>query len=140
MMANPGGWTAGTERAVLQFEPITRTTLALFAGASGDHNPIHIDSDAARAAGLPDVIAHGMLVMAYLGRCLTQAADQRCVEQFSTRFAAMTQVGDAVTCRAVVEDLFDDAGIAKARLALTATNQANEVKLQGFAIVAVPQD
>ena len=48
--------------------PISRTTLALFAGASGDHNPIHIDLDFARAVGMSDVFAHGMLSMAYLGR------------------------------------------------------------------------
>ncbi len=41
--------------------PVDRTTLALFAGASGDHNPIHIDIDFARRAGMPDVFAHGML-------------------------------------------------------------------------------
>ena len=42
--------------------PVTRRDLALFAGASGDHNPLHIDADAARAAGLPDVFAQGMFV------------------------------------------------------------------------------
>ncbi|MGD9549587.1 MAG: MaoC/PaaZ C-terminal domain-containing protein, partial [Burkholderiaceae bacterium] len=51
----------GDEMPVLELPPITRTTLALFAGASGDHNPIHIDIDFARKAGMPDVFAHGML-------------------------------------------------------------------------------
>jgi acyl dehydratase len=46
--------------------PLTRAMLALFAGASGDHNPVHIDIDAARAAGLPDVIGHGMLTITCL--------------------------------------------------------------------------
>ena len=55
------------------FPPITRHTLALYCGASGDHNPIHVDLDFARAAGFPDVFAHGMLVMAYLGQALTDA-------------------------------------------------------------------
>ena len=45
----------------LSLPPVTRATLALYAGASGDHNPIHIDVDFARAAGMPDVFAHGML-------------------------------------------------------------------------------
>ena len=56
-------------------DPISRTTLALFAGASGDHNPIHIDIDFAKSVGLDDVFAHGMLGMAYLGRFLTSIAD-----------------------------------------------------------------
>ena len=50
--------------------------LALFAGASGDHNPIHIDLDVARSAGLDDVFAHGMLSMAYLGLWLTAGVPQ----------------------------------------------------------------
>ena len=45
----------------LTLPPVNRTTLALFCGASGDHNPIHIDIDFARKAGMPDVFAHGML-------------------------------------------------------------------------------
>ena len=65
----------------LTLPPINRTTLALFAGASGDHNQIHIDIDFARQAGMPDVFAHGMLSMAYLGRLLTQWVDQRQLRQ-----------------------------------------------------------
>ncbi|HCU88730.1 MAG TPA: dehydratase, partial [Gammaproteobacteria bacterium] len=44
----------------LTMPPITRQTLAIYCGASGDHNPIHIDFDFARESGLDDVIAHGM--------------------------------------------------------------------------------
>ena len=46
------------------FPPISRHTLALYCGASGDHNPIHVDLDFAKKAGFDDVFAHGMLVMA----------------------------------------------------------------------------
>ena len=60
----------------LVLPPLDRATLALFAGASGDHNPIHIDIDVARRAGLPDVIGHGMLSMAWLGRLVTDWASQ----------------------------------------------------------------
>ena len=56
---------------VLELPPVSRLTLALYCGASGDHNPIHVDSDFARSAGMPDVFAHGMLSMAWLGRLLT---------------------------------------------------------------------
>ncbi|MDB4032643.1 MaoC/PaaZ C-terminal domain-containing protein [Porticoccaceae bacterium] len=48
----------GTQIPPLTLPPISRYTLALFAGASGDHNPIHIDSDFAKASGMPDVFAH----------------------------------------------------------------------------------
>ena len=61
----------GDEIPLLSTSPITRHTLALYCGASGDHNPIHVDIDYAKESGLDDVIAHGMLSMAYLGRLLT---------------------------------------------------------------------
>ncbi len=50
----------------LEVPQIRRRTLALYAGASGDHNPVHIDTDECHAVGIPDVFAHGMLSMAYL--------------------------------------------------------------------------
>ena len=60
--------------------------------------PIHIDSDFARAAGMPDVFAHGMLSMAWLGRLLTNWAPQRDLREFGVRFTAMTRVGEAIVC------------------------------------------
>ena len=60
----------GDHLPVLSTNKISRTTLALYAGASGDFNPIHIDIDFAKSAGLDDVFAHGMLSMAYFQRCL----------------------------------------------------------------------
>ena len=76
---------AGAELPPLTVEPISRATLALFAGASGDHNPIHIDLDVARSAGLDDVFAHGMLSMAYLGRLLTNAFPQQQRQNFTAQ-------------------------------------------------------
>ena len=66
----------------LQLPSVDRTTLALFAGASGDHNPMHIDIDVARRAGMPDVFAHGMLGMAWLGRVVTAWAPQSQLRTF----------------------------------------------------------
>ena len=43
---------------------VTRDDVRRYADASGDHNPIHLDDDAARALGLPGVVAHGMLTSA----------------------------------------------------------------------------
>ena len=76
-----------------EFPPITRHQLALYCGASGDHNPIHVDLDFAKKAGFPDVFTHGMLVMAYLGQALTDAVPPRRLRSFSTRFVAITQLG-----------------------------------------------
>ena len=122
----------GTELPPLQADPITRLTLALYCGASGDHNPIHVDSDFARAAGRDDVFAHGMLGMAYLARLVTGWVPQRAIRALSTRFVAITHVGDRITCSGtVVEKL----GGRRVRLALTAQDQSGIVKLAGEAIV-----
>lgn len=127
----------GQELPPLKLPPITRTTLALFAGASGDHNPIHIDIDFAKAAGMPDVFAHGMLSMAYLGRFLTQWAPQTQLRQFSVRFAAITPVGAKLTCTGKVAELTERDGEALARLEIGVIDDAGEVKLGGEALVAL---
>ncbi|MCU1594980.1 MAG: dehydratase [Frankiales bacterium] len=82
----------------LKIGRITRTTLALFAGGSGDHNEIHLDSDVARGAGMEDVFAQGMLGMAHLSRLLTDHFPQSSLRSFSTRFAAITPVSAEPTC------------------------------------------
>lgn len=65
---NPGDEIFRTEYTV------TRADLAAYAKASGDHNPIHLDDEAARAAGLPGVIAHGMYTMGLAARAVTEWA------------------------------------------------------------------
>jgi acyl dehydratase len=118
--------------------PISRTTLALYAGASGDHNPMHIDIDFARKAGVPDVFAHGMLSMAYLARALTGWVPQAQIRSYNVRFSSITQVGDAVTCTGRIVEKFEQDGETRVKLALTAANQAGAVTLQGEAVVALP--
>jgi len=97
----------GTELPDLAIDPISRTVLALFAGASGDGNPIHIDLDVARSAGLDDVFAHGMLSMAYLGRLLTSWVPQSRIRSFQARFVAITPVLGEPTCHGSVRSLED---------------------------------
>jgi acyl dehydratase len=127
----------GEELPPLKLPPITRTTLALFAGASGDHNPIHIDIDFAKAAGMPDVFAQGMLPMAYLGRFLTQWAPQTRLRRFSVRFAAITPVGARLTCTGKVAEITESGGEAMVRLKIGVADDQGEVKLAGEALVAL---
>ncbi|HEU0199882.1 MAG TPA: MaoC family dehydratase [Burkholderiaceae bacterium] len=122
----------------LTTEPISRLTLALYCGASGDHNPIHVDTDFARKAGMPDVFAHGMLSMAYLGRLLTHWAPQHALRSFNTRFVAITQVGDRITCTGRVVEKLQVDNEQRVRLELATVNQNGETKLTGEAVVALP--
>ena len=61
----------GSTLPPLELPAISRLTLALYCGASGDHNPLHVDIDAARAAGLPTSSLTACCRMAYVGRHLT---------------------------------------------------------------------
>jgi acyl dehydratase len=106
--------TVGTQLPPLQVEPISRKTLALFAGASGDHQPSHLDIDAARAKGRDDVIAHGMLMMAYLGRLLTNWAPQEKLRFFRARFIAITPVKAEPTCTGRIASI--ESGLATIEL------------------------
>lgn len=127
----------GDALPVLRLPPTDRTTLALFAGASGDHNPIHLDIDFARRAGLPDVFAQGMLGMAWLARLLTDWVPQSQLLEFRVRFLAVNHVGDAIACAASVIDKFEQNGRPCVRLEVRALDQEGECKIAGAALVAL---
>ncbi len=122
----------------IDLPPIDRTMLALFAGASGDHNPIHIDIDFARRAGMPDVFAHGMLSMAWLGRLLTGWAPQRAIRSFGVRFLGIAHLGNAIRCTGSVVERLERDGEQLLRVEVQAVNQYGERKVLGEALVALP--
>jgi acyl dehydratase len=117
--------------------PISRTTLALYAGASGDHNPMHIDSDFAKKAGESDVFSHGMLNMAYVSRALLGYVPQSHIRKLGVRFQSIVRVGEAVTCTGKVVELLNVDGEARARLELVAKTGDGRVALAGDAVVAL---
>jgi acyl dehydratase len=110
--------------------PITRTTLALFAGASGDHNPIHIDLDVARSAGLEDVFAHGMLSMAYVARLVTDWVPQERVRGLSARFLSITPVHGQPTCTGTVTAVED--GVVTIDIAVTLADGTKTIEGQAL--------
>lgn len=121
----------------LQLPPVNRTTLALFAGASGDHNPIHIDTDFARHAGMPDVFAQGMLGMAWLARLLTDWAPQSRLCSFNVRFQGITHLGNAICCNGKVVEKLEADGERRVRVEIAATDQYGQTKTAGEALVAL---
>ncbi|MBZ0129195.1 MAG: MaoC family dehydratase N-terminal domain-containing protein [Rhodobacteraceae bacterium] len=127
----------GTDIPGLSKGPITRTQLALFAGASGDHNPIHLDDAEAQAGGLPGVIVHGMLMMATLGQMLTNWCPQQRLRKFSNRFAAMAVPGDTIMCSGRITAKREEGGERLVDLEIKAENQSGAVLLVGAATVAV---
>lgn len=117
--------------------PITRHTLALYCGGSGDHNPIHVDSDFAKKAGMPDVFAHGMLSMAYLGQLLTNWVEQSQLREFGVRFTSITPVNATVTCKGRVVEKLDVEGESCVKLELTAEIDDGTKTLIGDAVIGL---
>ena len=110
----------GDDIPALKVPPVSRHTLALYCGASGDHNPIHVDLDYAKSAGLDDVIAHGMLSAGYLARMLTDWVPQSAIRSINNRFIAMTHIGDSVTCTGKVVEKFEKGNEKLVRLEMQA--------------------
>lgn len=76
--------------------PVTRTDLVRYAGASGDFNPLHHDPDFARAAGLPDVMAHGMYAAGLVARELERWFGPGRLARYGVRFRAPVWPGDVL--------------------------------------------
>jgi len=75
--------------------PVQRVNLVMYAGASGDFNPIHWNERFATSVGLPNVIAHGMFTMAEAARVVTDwAGDPGAVEEYGVRFTRPVVVPD----------------------------------------------
>ena len=118
--------------------PVTRLSLVMYAGASGDFNVIHWNERRARSVGLPNVIAHGMFTMAQAGRYVTDwTGDPGAVEEFGVRFSSMVVVPDddtgaSIEVSARVEEKLDG---NRAVLALTARSAGAKVLTRARAVV-----
>ena len=121
----------------LELPAVNRGMLALFGGASGDHNLIHIDTDFARKAGMPDVFAQGMLGMAWVGRLLTRWVPQSRLRRFDVRFQGITHLGHEIRCSGRVVEKLEVAGERCVRIEVQSTNQFGQTKIVGDALVAL---
>jgi len=109
--------------------------LVRYAGASGDFNTIHNDPDFAKQAGLDGTIAHGMYVMAQIGRLCTSWADQKDIQYFGVTFKAMTKLGEKLTCVGTIKKKAEKEGKKLVTVGVEAKNEAGEVKAGGDLIV-----
>ena len=125
----------GDQLPSLTLGPIGQADLVLYANASGDQNPIHIDQDFAKKSGLPDVIAHGMLIMSYLGRLLTNAVPQSQIKNFSVQFSNMTHLNQKVICTGKVleKDSIDNKEVVT--VSLKVEDLQGEKKIIGQVII-----
>jgi acyl dehydratase len=112
----------GVAVAEAVYAPVGREDLQRYAYASGDLNPLHLDPDFARQAGFDDVIVHGMLAMALLGRLLEEAFPKNPLKLFRSRFRNIIPLGQPIKCTARLEQRAGDSVV----LALTAAIGVSE--------------
>ena len=115
-------------------EDLKRTQIVMYAGASGDYNPVHTDEKFTKElAGYPSVFAHGMLTMGMTGSMLTNYVGDGRLTKFGVRFTSQVWPGDSLNATATVEDVTD--GIVN--LKVETTNQDGVVVLSGYATARV---
>ena len=126
--------SVGTSREAVVVDDLTRTQLVMYAGASGDYNPLHTDEVfATRMAGFPGVFAHGMLTMALSGKALTDWVGDGRLRTFGVRFRGQVWPGDTLTTTVTVRALGEVDGEPVADLDVVTTNQTGDIVLSGTA-------
>lgn len=135
--SEPGSSAAGAPQVGDEAPPLvhtlTRTDLVMYAGASGDFNPMHTDEVAAQAAGLPSVFGHGMFSMGLLGTALTNYVGVGNLKSYKVRFTKQTWPGEELTTKIVVTATGQQDGEQVVELDCSLANADGEVKVTGSA-------
>jgi acyl dehydratase len=121
----------GSIVATLAPPPSNAGDLALYAKASGDTNPLHLDPEFARRAGFDNLVVHGMLGMAHLGRLLTNNFPAASIKSFTARFGAVILAGEQVRYQARLSEK----GGNVYKLSLEAVTAAGVVAIRGAAVI-----
>ncbi len=117
---------------------LTRTDLVMYAGASGDFNPMHTDEVSAKAAGLPSVFGHGMFTAGILGKALTDFVGVGNLRLYKVRFTKQTWPGETLTTNVTVAKKYEEGREHRVDLECAVVNQDGEAKLTGVATAALP--
>jgi len=118
---------------------ITQGNINLYARASGDFNPIHVDADYARQTPLGGTVAHGMLILAYISQMLTGAFGQRWLTsgKLNVRFRAPARPGDVITVSGSIRRIEKGDGHQTIDCEVLCRNQNDEPVITGEAKVKV---
>ena len=130
--------TVGDTHEEVIIEDLKRTQLVMYAGASGDYNPLHTDEVFAKeVAGYPTVFAHGMLTMGMTGKMLTNYVGDGRLTKYGVRFVSQVWPGDSLTAKAEVEAVREENGQHLVDLKVTTVNQDGTAVLTGNATARV---
>ena len=121
-------------------KPISQEKVNLYAEASGDFNPIHIDEDFARKTPSGGTIAHGMLILAYVSQMMTSAFGQRWLYggKLNVRFKTPARPGETVTVSGRVRVTDQKENETSITYDVLCQNQKGETIITGEASVRLP--
>ena len=117
---------------------LTRTDLVMYAGASGDFNPMHTDEVKAQEAGLPSVFGHGMFSAGLLATALTDFVGVGNLRNYKVRFVKQTWPGETLISKTTVTAKRSEDGRNLVDLECELANENGEVKVAGEAIAELP--
>src|SRR3954447_7320722 len=130
--------TVGDAKSMVVFDDLTRTQIVMYAGASGDYNPLHTDElFTTKIAGYPTVFAHGMLSMGATGRVLTDWFGPDRLTKFGVRFVNQGWPGDTPTAAATIDAIREEDGAHLVDLTVSTTNQDGKPVVTGTATARV---
>jgi acyl dehydratase len=119
-------------------EPMTHLRLVRYAGASGDFNPLHTDPKVGEEIGTGGIIAHGMLIMGFVGQLVSDYVGPAALRKFGVRFKGMTHLDDVITCTGTVTEKYEADGEARIAGKVQAVDQNGDVKVAGTFVAALP--
>ncbi|WP_052890982.1 MaoC/PaaZ C-terminal domain-containing protein [Thermogemmatispora carboxidivorans] len=129
----------GDEIPRLVKAPVTHLQLVRYAGASGDFNPLHTDPKIGEMLGIGGIIAHGMLIMGFLGQLLSDYVGPTALRKFGVRFKSMTRLDDVITCSGTITEKYEADGEARIAGKVQAVDQNGDVKASGTFVAALPK-
>jgi acyl dehydratase len=118
-------------------DPVTHLQLVRYAGASGDFNPLHTDPKIGEMIGTGGIIAHGMLIMGFVGEMLSNYAGPQALRKFGVRFKGMTHLGDVITCSGTITEKYEAEGEARVAGTVQAADQNGDIKVTGTFVAAL---
>lgn len=119
--------------------PVTHLQLVKYAGASGDFNPLHTDPKIGEAIGTGGIIAHGMLIMGFVGQMLSDYVGPAALRKFNVRFKGMTHLEDIITCSGTITEKFEENGEGRISGKVQAADQHGDVKVAGTFTATLPR-
>jgi acyl dehydratase len=119
--------------------PVTHLQLVRYAGASGDFNPLHTDPKVGESIGFGGIIAHGMLIMGFVGQLLSDFVGPTALRAFGVRFRGMTHLDDVITCSGTITEKYEADGEGRIAGTVQAADQSGNVKVAGTFVAALPK-